>query len=107
MAPRLHSEEIAKVFGGNWMRVFREAWNSEFHRLFDRQLRSAAFESDSVRLVINRRWPIPGGQRVRIWLVACSAIPFFLRPVADDRRSARNCSESTLLQGSDRYRRMG
>jgi membrane dipeptidase len=21
-------EEIAKVFGGNWMRVFREAWNS-------------------------------------------------------------------------------
>jgi membrane dipeptidase len=22
------SEEIAKVFGGNWMRVYREAWNS-------------------------------------------------------------------------------
>jgi membrane dipeptidase len=22
------AEEIAKVFGGNWMRVFREAWNS-------------------------------------------------------------------------------
>jgi microsomal dipeptidase-like Zn-dependent dipeptidase len=21
-------EEIAKVFAGNWMRVFREAWNS-------------------------------------------------------------------------------
>ena len=21
-------EEIAKVFGGNWMRVFREAWNT-------------------------------------------------------------------------------
>ena len=21
-------EEIAKVFGGNWMRVFRAAWNS-------------------------------------------------------------------------------
>jgi membrane dipeptidase len=20
-------EEIAKIFGGNWMRVFREAWN--------------------------------------------------------------------------------
>jgi microsomal dipeptidase-like Zn-dependent dipeptidase len=22
------AEEIAKVFGGNWMRVFHEAWNS-------------------------------------------------------------------------------
>jgi len=22
------AEEIAKVFGGNWMRVYREAWNS-------------------------------------------------------------------------------
>jgi microsomal dipeptidase-like Zn-dependent dipeptidase len=22
------TEEIAKVFGGNWMRLFREAWNS-------------------------------------------------------------------------------
>jgi len=22
------AEEIAKVFGGNWMRVFGQAWNS-------------------------------------------------------------------------------
>jgi membrane dipeptidase len=22
------AEEIAKIFGGNWMRVYREAWNS-------------------------------------------------------------------------------
>jgi len=22
------AEEIAKILGGNWMRVFREAWNS-------------------------------------------------------------------------------
>jgi microsomal dipeptidase-like Zn-dependent dipeptidase len=22
------AEEIAKIFGGNWMRVYRESWNS-------------------------------------------------------------------------------